>query len=70
MDDLIASDNFFCAEFLLLMRGGFFDSGPALRACMEASAPQEVCDKIEQAVLAANNPYQDNYTALYVQCGY
>lgn len=57
---------------ILLCSDGVADMvpGPALRACMEASAPQEVCDKIEQAVLAANNPYQDNYTALYVQCGY
>lgn len=56
----------------LLCSDGVADMVPKdlLQKCMEKESPDAVCASIEQAVLAANNPYQDNYTALFVQCGY
>ncbi len=56
----------------LLCSDGVADMVPKdlLQECMEKNPPDAVCASIEQAVLAANNPYQDNYTALFVQCGY
>ena len=56
----------------LLCSDGVADMVPKdlLQQCMENESPDAVCASIEQAVLAANNPYQDNYTALFVQCSY
>lgn len=57
---------------LLLCSDGVADMvpDPLLRECMLLPEPTAICAALEQAVLAAGNPYQDNYTALLVQCGY
>lgn len=39
-----------------------------LLACLCAGSPELACAALERAVLRQRNPYQDNYTALVVQC--
>ena len=41
-----------------------------IRECLTLGTPQEMCRAMEEAVLAEQKPYQDNYTALVVRCGY
>lgn len=40
-----------------------------VRACLSNGVPEEMCAALERAVMLANNPYQDNFTALVIQCG-
>lgn len=37
--------------------------------CLQKPSPAEMCGEIEQRILLANRPHQDNYTALVIQCG-
>ena len=59
-------------DCFLLCSDGVADMIPdeLLLACMQQPAPAQICAALEEAVLNRNNPYQDNYTALVVQCGY
>ena len=41
-----------------------------ISACLQGDTPDQMCSKLEQAVLAQNRKYQDNYTALIIRCGY
>lgn len=41
-----------------------------LCGCLQGDAPQEMCERIEQAIISQNRKFQDNYTALIVRCGY
>ena len=41
-----------------------------IRECLTLGTPQEMCHAMEEAVLEKREPYQDNYTALVVRCGY
>ena len=41
-----------------------------IRACLELDTPGEACAAMERGVALANHPYQDNYTALVVHCGF
>lgn len=40
-----------------------------VRECLSLRTPEEMCAALERAVAEAENPYQDNYTALIIQCG-
>lgn len=59
-------------DCFLLCSDGVSDVVPdeLLLSCLSQDDPMRVCASLEEAVLNANNPYQDNYTALVVQCGY
>ena len=41
-----------------------------LREALEAPAPEAACAALDAAVQARDEPFQDNYTALVVFCGY
>lgn len=41
-----------------------------LMSCLQGDAPDQMCPRLEQAILAENRQYQDNYTALVIRCGY
>lgn len=41
-----------------------------LNFCLDKTSPEAMCSTIEQAILAKGRMYQDNYTALVVQCEY
>jgi len=49
--------------------GGVLTNEQILKA-LECSTPQESCAVLEQNILMANKAYQDNYTALVIQCAY
>lgn len=36
--------------------------------CLKQATPGEMCREMEQKILLANRQYQDNYTALVIQC--
>ena len=59
-------------DCFLLCSDGVSDVVPdeMIRTCLQQPDPTRICAALEEAVLNANNPYQDNYTALIVQCGY
>lgn len=40
-----------------------------VRECLSLGTPEEMCAALERAVAEAGSPYQDNYTALIIQCG-
>ena len=57
--------------FLLCSDGvGGVISEEKIRECLTLGTPQEMCHAMEEAVLEKQEPYQDNYTALVVRCGY
>lgn len=41
-----------------------------LSLCLHAPSPQEACRQIDQKIQEKQLPYQDNYTALVITCGY
>lgn len=41
-----------------------------ISACLQGNTPDRMCSSLEQAILAQNGKYQDNYTALVIRCGY
>ncbi len=45
-------------------------SEAALQSYMEKGTPADACAAMEKAILMENRQYQDNFTALVVQCGY
>lgn len=55
-------------DALLLCSDGVSDT-LTLKQIREAMAlaPQACCDRLEEAILAAGNPYQDNYTAIVLK---
>lgn len=48
--------------------GGVLDEKEIIE-CMEGRTPEEACAMIKEAVLRANRPGQDNFTALVISCG-
>ncbi len=40
-----------------------------LKSCLGKRTPEEMCIALEEAVKSENRRYQDNYTALIIQCG-
>ncbi|MBQ6154100.1 MAG: serine/threonine-protein phosphatase [Ruminococcus sp.] len=38
--------------------------------CLENEAPEQMTAELEQNIIAASLPYQDNYTALIIKCEY
>ncbi len=58
-------------RFLLCSDGvGGVLSEATIQEFMEMDTPTETCAAMERAILLQNNRYQDNFTALVVQCGY
>lgn len=57
-------------DVLLLCSDGVGDVIPKeeLLKCLEQAEPGEMCRQMEQQIKLANKPYQDNYTALVIQC--
>ena len=56
--------------FLLCSDGvGGVLTGQTVRECLSKHVPEEMCAALERAVMQENNPYQDNFTALIIQCG-
>lgn len=47
--------------------GGVLGDGEVLD-CLSRTAPQEMCEQLESSILGKRLPYQDNYTALVIQC--
>ena len=43
-------------------------TGEEILYCLQKTTSQEMCEEMERGILAANRAYQDNYTALVIQC--
>lgn len=49
--------------------GGVLDED-LLKDCLNAPTPEQMCARMNEAIVAAKRRYQDNYTALVVRCEY
>lgn len=41
-----------------------------IEQCLSKNVPEEICDALEKEIQKQDEPYQDNYTALIITCGY
>lgn len=49
--------------------GSVLDEGKILE-CLSKPVPSAICNALEEKVWMEKEPYQDNYTALVIMCGY
>ena len=76
LDGLDETDSFRCplklvpGDVILLCSDGVGGvlTYPVMEKCLSHGVPADMCAALEAAVRARNLQYQDNYTALVIQC--
>lgn len=72
IDSLLRPMKLHDGDCFLLCSDGVSDivPEPELQSCLEQPKPMQSCSALERAVINANYPYQDNFTALVIRCEY
>lgn len=72
MDYLKSPLHLVAGDMILVCSDGVGDYIPEeeIRQCLLSGSPRDVCSQLEERIIRANSKYQDNYTAIVIQCRY